>query len=271
MTGGRGASQEDTVQLSIRYRPSADVLIAQVNDVADEAVQRDRPDADTTLEWVRRPDGSRHLVGLQVLFAAARADAGQLSPAISERLDERLLVLLDTLDNGDDASRNPLASTALEIEVPDAELVLPDDLTDFYVADPSPALTVMFSSHSMVARPDLPDIWSDDGTDPGDVGDALVDLADAISTCDADADADPTARLIATLRELAATIRRSGGRTAPGCTAAARVALRGGTPLTARERKQLADLLDSLDDPTQWADAVEGIDDLTARLDRRTR
>jgi hypothetical protein len=47
--------------------------------------------------------------------------------------------------------------------------------------------------------------------------------------------------------------------------------LRGGTPLTARERQQLADLLDSLDDPTQWADAVEGIDDLTARLDRRTR
>lgn len=270
MTGGRGASQEDTVQLSVRYRPSADVLIAQVNDVADEAVQRDRPDADTTLEWVRRPDGSRHLVGLQVLFAAARADAGQLSPAISERLDERLLALMDTLDNGDDASRNPLASTALDIEVPDAELVLPDDLTNFYVAGPDLEVAVGFV-REMVSGPDLPDIWSDDGTDPGDVGDALVDLADAISTCDADADADPTARLIATLRELAATIRRSGGRTAPGCTAAARVALRGGTPLTARERQQLADLLDSLDDPTQWADAVEGIDDLTARLDRRTR
>ena len=270
MTGGRGASQEDTVQLSVRYRPSADVLIAQVNDVADEAVQRDRPDADTTLEWVRRPDGSRHLVGLQVLFASARADRGQLSPAISERLDERLLVLMDTLDNGGDASRNPLTSTALEIEVPDAELVLPDDLTNFYVADPDLELGVGIV-HEMVSDPDLPDIWSDDGTDPGDVGDALVDLADAISTCDADADADPTARLIATLRELAGTIRRSGGRTAPGCTAAARVALRGGTPLTARERKQLADLLDSLDDPTQWADVVEGIDDLTARLDRRTQ
>ena len=268
MTGGRGASQEDTVQLSVRYRPSADVLIAQVNDVADEAVQRDRPDADTTLEWVRRPDGSRHLVGLQVLFASARADWGQLSPAISERLDERLLVLMDTLDNGDDTSRNPLASTALEIEVPDAELVLPDDLTNFYVADPDLDVPIEFV-REMVSDPDLPDIWSDDGTDPGDVGDALVDLADAISTCDADA--DPTARLIATLRELAATIRRSGGRTAPGCTAAARVALRGGTPLTARERQQLADLLDSLDDPTQWADVVEGIDDLTARLDRRTQ
>jgi hypothetical protein len=163
-----------------------------------------------------------------------------------------------------------LASTALEIEVPDAELVLPDDLTNFYVAGPDLEVAVGFV-REMVSGPDLPDIWSDDGTDPGDVGDALVDLADAISTCDADADPDPTARLIATLRELAATIRRSGGRTAPGCTAAARVALRGGTPLTARERQQLADLLDSLDDPTQWADAVEGIDDLTARLDRRTR
>ena len=277
MTHGSDARKGNTVLISIRYRPSADVLIAQVNDVVDEAVQRDTPDADTTIEWVRRPDGSRYLVGAQIMFAAARAASGGLSPALPRELDARLSAVVAS--HADDSRTDPFALSALDIDVPEIALELDDDLDE---GRDQPATTGSRTPHSdrtdfvaeiftaaMTTDPDADIDWPGDDVDNSgatEVNDALVALAHAIETNTADADPIPTMKLVTTLRELGSVLGRSGGRSAPGCSAAARLALRGGTPLTARERTTLAKQLDQLDDPRQWAGVTPALQSLTRHL-----
>ena len=266
MTPGSGAPDDDVVRLAVRYRPSADVLLAQVTgadaDVTHKAMSRETPDADTTIEWVRRPDGVRHLVGLQVLFASARAAEGRLSPALSDDLDARLRPVVRALSLSAEAS-DPLVRTDVELEVPAGDLDLPDDLV---AADLKPRPRTTAGTHALsVALGERARRAS-----PEEVGAALDGLAAVIDAVP-DADEGPTARLVRTLDGLGETIAAGGGLTAPGCSAAARVALRGGTPLTAAERRTLAELLHQLDDPDQWAAAIDGLGRLTARLDGKRR
>jgi hypothetical protein len=274
MTRGPGAPHHDVAHLAVRYRPSADLLMAQVadraEDIPDAAVQRDTPDADTTIEWVRRPDGTRQLVGLQVVFAATRAAEGRLSGALPADLDARLRPVVrslagfpgDLVDGSDTPpASDPLARNDLALEVPTDELVLPTDLGDS---------TTLLDLDAVMSN-DLVDAMRIDLNDPGpprspaSLAEALDALADGI-TAIPDADALPTRRLTRILHELADAIVSTGGLPAPGVSAAARAAVRGGTPLTAGERTTLADLLRQLDDPGQWDDAEEGIRALTARL-----
>lgn len=278
MTRGPGAPHHDVAHLALRYRPSADLLMGQVADraadIADEAVQRDTPDADTTIEWVRRPDGTRQLVGLQVVFAASRAAEGRLSEALPADLDARLGSVVrslaglpgDLVDRSDTpAATDPLARNDLELEVPVDELVLPDDLGDLAdLMTLNPSTIHLMTADALTT---YPADGSDDGPNatPESLADALDALADAIAAIP-DADALPTRRLTRILHELADAIVSTGGLPAPGVSAAARAAVRGGTPLTAGERTTLADLLRQLDDPDQWDDAESGIRTLTARL-----
>jgi hypothetical protein len=269
MTHGRRARDSDVVHMSVRYRPSADVLVAQVDDVSDPAVQRDKPDADTVIEWVRRPDGSRRIVGLQVLFAAARTTQGCLSPSIPDALDARLRPIVRSLAGLDDTDfalpipnslgaspspGDPLSRSDLNLEVPTDELELPSDLDDLALLSLHTLSNSIMNSEPVGA------------SHAAGVARVLSDLANAIGDGANDADPAPTTRLTTVLRELASTIGASGGLASPGCSAAARVATRGGTPLTAGERTTLATLLGQLDNPGQWPDTIEGLQQLTDRL-----
>lgn len=272
MTHGRRARDSDVVHMSVRYRPSADVLVAQVDDVSDPAVQRDKPDADTVIEWVRRPDGSRRIVGLQVLFAAARTTQGRLSPSIPDALDARLRPIVRSLAGLDGTDftlpvpsslgaspspGDPLSRSDLNLEVPTHELELPSDLDDL-------ALLSLLSLHTLSNS--IMNSEPVGASHAAGVARVLSDLANAIGDGANDADPAPTTRLTTVLRELASTIGASGGLASPGCSAAARVATRGGTPLTAGERTTLATLLGELDNPEQWPNAIEGLQQLTDRL-----
>jgi len=277
MTRGPGAPHHDVAHLAVRYRPSADLLMAQVaaraDDILEEAVQRDTPDADTTLEWVRRPDGTRRLVGVQVVFAAARASEGRLSEALPVDLDARLRSVVrslagppgDLVDGIDTpAATDPLARNDLELEVPVDELVLPDDLGDLVdLMRLNPSTIRLSTADALTPHPaDGPD---GPHATPESLAEALDSLAGAI-TAIPDADVVPTGRLASLLHELADAIVSTGGLPAPGVSAAARAAVRGGTPLTAGERTTLADLLGQVDDTDQWAGAEAGIRALTERL-----
>lgn len=268
MSRGAGTPERDAVRLDVRYRPSADVLMGQVahrtTDVAGEAVQRDTPDADTTLEWVRRPDGVRHLVGFQVLFAAARAAEGRLSPSLPDGLDAQLVPVVRSLASPGRAP-DPLLRSEVELEVPAADLELPSDL----LGDLERRSEASVGRHFMVTLSSATPHTTGRAS-PDAVGAALDELAAVIDAVP-EADEVPTGRLVGTLDSLGETIATSGGLTAPGCSAAARVALRGGTPLTAGERRTLAHLLHQLDDHDQWASAIAGLRQLTTRLQGKGR
>ena len=268
MSGNAGAFDRDVVRLAVRYRPNADVLVAQATDFKKAAVQRDEPDADTTLEWVRRPDGTRNLVGLRLMFAAKRAAGGRLSPSLPDELDERLGHFVNKLSGLGDIDADPLMRTETDIEMPTAALMLPDDLSlaDAMTLQPSssPLASPMDSLVSAMSFGPPEPAGSD--TSPAELAAALLDLADAIDTTDPHADPLPTSRLVNALRELASTLAASEGLTAPGASAAARLVNRGGTPLTAGERDLLADILLKLDDAEQWDEALARLEDLADRL-----
>jgi hypothetical protein len=292
MSKRAGDTPGESVPVSIRYRPTADVLIVQVDNVTDEAVQHTTPDADTTIEWVRRPDGSRYLVGAQILSAAARAERGRMSADLPKKFDARLRKVVVTLA-GATTDAGPLSKSFTEITVPDTELALPDDLKP--KAQRVRGLSTRIGpSVKMMMRPeaDPPVAWRHGGDDedfrsitadftapawgdwdaddlgdaPNDLAHALSALAEAIETMTVDADPVPTMRLVTSLRELGSVIQRSEGKHAPGCSAAARLALRGGTPLTSRERARLAKLIAQLDDPKQWASITLKVQRFTDRL-----
>jgi hypothetical protein len=295
MSKRAGDAPGESVPVSIRYRPTADVLIIQVDNVTDEAVQHTTPDADTTIEWVRRPDGSRYLVGAQILSASARAERGRMSADLPKKLDARLRKVVVTLA-GATTDAGPLSKSFTEITVPETELALPDDLKPkshlvrgisrptkiapdivLYtkLPPPNPLDASLLRSDDETFRNITADFtapaWGDWDADdlgdaPNDLAHALSALAEAIETMTIDADPVPTMRLVTSLRELGSVIQRSEGKHAPGCSAAARLALRGGTPLTSRERARLAKLIAQLDDPKQWASITLKVQRFTDRL-----
>jgi len=244
-----GDAREEHVQVSVRYRPSGDVLLAQVDGVPDGAVRTDTPDADTTIEWVRRPDGTRHLVGCKVLFASVRAAEGRLSPALPPALDEQLRSLVTGVTGSLPEASDPMARHHLDVAVAARDLELPGDLSALDAPTPLAA--------PVTGRPE----------EAADLAGALTAVASGLDAALATGtDPGPSERLARALRELASTVAGAGGLTAPGCAAAARVAARGGTPLTARERKRLEAVLAGLDDPDTWAAAANTLTVIASRL-----
>jgi hypothetical protein len=85
---------------------------------------------------------------------------------------------------------------------------------------------------------------------------------------DDDVEALHTDHLARLLRELSATIQHQHGRTAPGTTAATRVAARAGDTFSDGELRVLEQALMELDDQRSWPHARESLDQLLLTLQR---
>lgn len=238
-------AESDALEVQVRYRPSADVLSASVPLARATLVQRDEPDTDTVVEWVRRPDGRRMMVGAQLLFAAARAQHGSLSDALPPPFAQ---VIIDELAGHDTTEGDIARLHDLTVAMHPRDLLLTDDrsLPDQQTpVSPAPSATRLTTEL---------------------LCDQLGDLADALADSSPHADPGPTDRLVRALSELADTLDDGGGLAAPGATAAARAAVRGGVPLTAGERLALETILSNIDHVDRWPSVTDQIADLTVRV-----
>jgi hypothetical protein len=237
----------DALEVMVRYRPSADVLSASVPTANDSVVHRDEPDTDTVVEWVRRPDGRRMMVGAQVLFASARAKQGKLGHNLPAAFASLVTTGFANDDESDHVSTLALESNSMRL-MPD-ELLLADDLSlpgdQSLAASPPPRATAVVTAALCTS---------------------LDGLVDALVDSTPHADAGPTDQLAQALEELADTLDHGEGLPAPGAAAAAQAAVRGGIPLTASERRTLAHALDNLDDPDLWPTATTQLNALAALL-----
>ena len=235
-----------TARVTLRYRPAADVLTGHVHlgDVNEHELTTESPDADTTLVWA----GDR-LSSFQLVFASARSDGAALpvSPALWPAIQSLLVTALHALDGIDDPAvrLRAKAEATTELQLEALSRGRPPEL--------SPRQQAL--DRKGAAR----------------LAHALSRLADAVHTrvpVDDDVEALHTDHLARLLRELSATIQHQHGRTAPGTTAATRVAARAGEAFSAGELLVLEQALEQLDDPAAWPHARHSLDQLLLTLQR---
>jgi hypothetical protein len=242
-----------TARVTLRYRPAADVLTGQVHfgdvgnvgDAGDDELITESPDADTTLVWA----GDR-LSSFQVVFASARSGdeaALPLPAALLPAIQSLLITALHALDDIDDQAVRLRAKAEATTELPLEALCRgrPPELTPRQLALDRRGAARLAHSLSL--------------------------LADAVHTrvpLDDDVEALHTDHLARLLRELSATIQHHRGRTAPGTTAATRVAARAGEAFNDSELRVLEQALTALDDQRSWPHARESLDQLLVALQR---
>ena len=242
-----------TARVTLRYRPAADVLTGQVHldDAADSAAIADSqlttesPDADTTLVWA----GDR-LSSFQLVFASARSgdDADlPLPAALLPAIQSLLITAMHALDGIDDQAVRLRAKAEATTELP-------------------------LEALSRGRPPELaPRQQALDRRGAAQLAHSLSQLADAVHTrvpLDDDVEALHTDHLARLLRELSATIQHQRGRTAPGTTAATRVAARAGDTFSDGELRVLEQALAELDDQRSWPQASHSLDQLLLTLQR---
>lgn len=267
----------------MRYRPSGDVLLGQVEpaehsappDVAVEAgaaepagpaaaafevaEQVEQLDADTSLTWraqVHGPYAGRWLLqGFEVLGAGARLGQGQ--PFLESFLFERL---------GRTAQEMIVSATAAA-----ASLTAEDRVRARAEAEVEIPIEVLLRPSSGGLAPPV-------SAEPADLGAtrsltaALVHLADVVDTSLAQrrtgrpATEPHAARFVSSLRTFASVISRH-RLPAPGAAAAVIDTVRGGLPLSGPERAQLRHALRELDQVHTWRAAARSIETLAASLE----
>lgn len=229
------------VPVRMRYRPFGDVLRGQVgSEVPAEKRHREELDADTVVEWVPDRHGVRHLVGFEVLHARDRA-------ADFERIA---------------GLPRSLAHSAARF------------VTDSVIEPETPLATaIAISADSTIEIPEtalqmerIPTSERGSEHDVRELAAIIEECAVCMRDLATNADPAPTRALVAALAELSSTLAAGGGLPAPGASAAARAAVRGGIPLTDSERKSLLVLLQDLDSPRRWAQTRQGLQTLLARL-----
>lgn len=246
-TGGSPPDREfDRVEVRLRYRPAGDLLIGEtrfdgVDDVTDE------PDADTSITWVRRPDGngapserylsSFSIIGAQRRFRDQRPDflpdsvwttarsmfhalpvssAGS-SARFEARSEARVVVAFDDLRQVSESERS------LDSDVASAR-ALASSLRDF-----GSSVRLALDSY--------------DTTDP-EIGTPARRFLDGV---------DSFASLVAAHR-----------RSAPSSVADVIDNLRGGLPLSETERRRLRRALERANDPQQWKTVAHELNNLAA-------
>ena len=245
-----------SARVLLRYRPGADVLTGTVTVPApadasgrdvDEVVET--PDADTTLTW---RDGV--LSSFQLVFAAARTGQGPLPipAALWPTADTLIVTALHAVDEVADLGARMRARAEATCEVPVEALARPAP------ADVSGPARSPGSPHQLALNRRAAERLSR----------SLSRLADAVHTrvpVDDDVEALHTDHLARLLRELSTTLELH-DTTAPGATAATRVAARAGETLKPAELELLETALAELDDPAEWIHAGESLDQLVTVL-----
>ena len=241
-----------SARVVLRYRPGADVLTGSVyvpggDEAADESV--DTPDADTTLTW-----RGGLLASFQLVFAAARTGQGPLPipAALWPAADSLIVTALHAVDEVADLGARMRARAEATCEVPVEAL-----------ARPAPA-----DAPGAASAPGSPHQRALDRRATERLSRSLSQLADAVHTrvpVDDDVEALHTDHLARLLRELSTTLHLH-DTTAPGATAATRVAARAGEALRPAELELLEVALAELDDPTTWTHAGDSLEQLVMVL-----
>lgn len=270
-------------RLSLRYRPLADVLIGTVEQPAPDASGNHADevvevlDADTRLTWSVVSAGPRAgtamLTAFELMHARTRWEADGL-PMLHASLAARCMHEADqhaaAIQHETDllTRMSYRGKTALE---------LPLEWFRRSALAPVPAVPGKQVDALHVAR-------------------ALEALADGIEVAvartprptfhdehgqeyAAELDADDTVRrrvigILHATRELASTLADHEALPAPGASAAARQALRGGLPLSFRERQALMQALTDVDHAAQWpavARTIQSIADALTKTPTRTQ
>ena len=237
----------------LRYRPGADVLTGAVyapagactsaTPGADAAEVVESPDADTTLIW--RGD---LLVSFQLVFAAARTGQGPLPipAALWPTADTLIASALHAVDGVADLGARMRARAEATCDLPVEALMRPAHAE---VAGSPHQLALARRTAERLSR-------------------SLSQLADAVHTrvpVDDEVEALHTDHLARLLRELSTTLDLH-DTTAPGATAATRVAARAGETFAPAELELLETALTELDDPAEWSLAEESLESLLTAL-----
>ena len=234
-------SDDDLIEVQMSYRPVGDVLMGSVSsDVPHEKRHREELDADTFVEWAPRQDGSRQLVGFEVMHARSRTDEFHRITALPDSVagPAAHLVSAVSIDNSESLQSAVQRAADSTVEVRVGALVL-DEGASIERGDADEALALALSFRS---------------------------LAETLASLPGGSDRDRTQKLLSALAELAATLRTADGLPAPGATAAARAAVRGGLPLTDGERSTLTELLTMADFPHTWSETDQQLRSFTAGL-----
>jgi hypothetical protein len=90
------ASEPEMVDVHLRYRPVGDVLTMTVDSDATAGPRfHTELDDDTLVEWTRRPDGTTHILAVQLLDARSRVSGTGPIEALPAAFTEPALDLLD--------------------------------------------------------------------------------------------------------------------------------------------------------------------------------
>lgn len=266
----------------MRYRPSGDVLVGQVELPGADLLMVDQAtstataiehrhddrvehvDADTTRTWrliTEGPERGRSmLMGFQVLGAATRlrterAVLADVLPAPVARAASDMIVAAVAAADRLGADERARARAEAVVPVPLVELLEPPEPAAH--ASPSSSRSADLGSTRALAG-------------------ALTHLADAIQAelvrlpVRSAAPADPGAVCIDALRSLASIISRH-RQPAPGAAALATEAVRGGLPLSGSERALVRRALTDVDDIELWRESARSLERLAAALDDQRR
>lgn len=267
----------NTARVHLRYRPASDVLSGDIelstihaagtgqgtHAVASTRSIAEAPDADSHLEWQRADDDpdTEYLAAFHIVHASARLDSGtmpSLPPALMSLAADLVASGLRTLNDSTSALARVQAKVEVVLQLPPRDLVRPRHTSTSNESDDAGEPLI------------VPPSWSVDRSQLAAVGTSLQRLATVLHTLTAsvpDREARRTEQLTQLLRELASVLSQGRGAVAPGTTAAARRAIRGGLPLTTTERSMLRTALGQLDTTTSWSQAISAINELASGLE----
>lgn len=238
-----------SARLSLRYRPGSDVLSGEIDLGPREAeLVSHSPDTDSSIVWSRSADSLESRDDLLSSFRLVHASA---------RWKTDSLHLLPTAVG--DLARDLMSSGSL-----------------YSVADSSSLdrvraqwkRTAELPHEALRRRPPASDTPSGTVGEAGPLATALVRLADSVGERSSytEREALRSDHLTHALRELASVIASGEGKPAPGTSAAARSAVRGGIPLTVNEQRKLRNALVLIDTPSNWATVRDDIDQVSSAL-----
>jgi len=233
----------NSVEARLRYRPTGDILLAEfgVDGVDPDIV---RLDADTTVTWVRRSDDDMRLMSSLSVIGARRRFANEV-PAIVPRA---IVAASETMFRSTTA---PMGSVARAEARAEARLVIPVTQLEFPERSTSSPEVDVTSARSLAA--------------------SLRDLKSAMQLAVDSYDTTPIERSTSARQFLGgldsmASIVASHRTSTPSSVWSLTSNLRGGLPLSERERHRLRVTLDRTLDPEQWKEAALELNNIAAAV-----
>lgn len=233
----------NSVEARLRYRPTGDILLAEfgVDGVDPETVHLD---ADTTVTWLRPTDGDGRLMSSLAMIGARRRFADEV-PAIVPRA---IVAASETMFR---STVGPIGSTARAESRAEARLVIPVAQLRFSDAPTSSPEVDVTSARTLAA--------------------SLRDLKSAMQLAVDTFDTTPVERSTSARQFLGgldamASIVASHRTSTPSAVSLLSSNLRGGLPLSERERHRLRATLDRTLDPEQWKEAALELNNIAAAV-----